>query len=117
MIAQHLDRRRLLALGTALGGAQMLGACATAAAPMPGLATYAGPRPMAPVKARIERLFNTTVCLRPFRAAGPRLDTEHLGDKLVVHNYGHGGSGWSLSWGSGTIAVKQALARGSATSR
>jgi len=112
MITQQFDRRRLLALGTALGGAQMLGACATTAAPTLGASAYAGPRPLAPVKARIERLFNTTVCLRPFRAAGPRLDTEHLGDKLVVHNYGHGGSGWSLSWGSGAIAVKQALARG-----
>jgi glycine/D-amino acid oxidase-like deaminating enzyme len=33
-----------------------------------------------------------------------------LGDTLVVHNYGHGGSGWSLSWGSGTIAVQKAMA-------
>ena len=26
-----------------------------------------------------------------------------------MHNYGHGGSGWSLSWGSSTIAVGKAL--------
>jgi glycine/D-amino acid oxidase-like deaminating enzyme len=26
-----------------------------------------------------------------------------------VHNYGHGGSGWSLSWGSSTIAVRKAM--------
>lgn len=55
---------------------------------------------------------NITVCLRPFRAAGPRLDAEPLGDKLVVHNYGHGGSGWSLCWGSGQLAVKTAMAGG-----
>jgi glycine/D-amino acid oxidase-like deaminating enzyme len=61
------------------------------------------------VRARADRLFDITVCLRPFRAAGPRLDTEQLGDTLVVHNYGHGGSGWSLSWGSSTIAVRKAM--------
>jgi glycine/D-amino acid oxidase-like deaminating enzyme len=35
-----------------------------------------------------------------------------VGDKFVVHNYGHGGSGWSLSWGSSTIAVRKALEAG-----
>ena len=29
-----------------------------------------------------------------------------------MHNYGHGGSGWSLSWGSSTIAVQKAMAGG-----
>ena len=28
----------------------------------------------------------------------------------MVHNYGHGGSGWSLSWGSGAVAVRKAMA-------
>ena len=57
-------------------------------------------------------MVRVTVCLRPFRAAGPRLDVERVGDKTVVHNYGHGGSGWSLSWGSSSIAVQKALASG-----
>jgi len=64
---------------------------------------------LAPLRARADRIFDITVCLRPFRAAGPRLDTERIRDTLVVHNYGHGGSGWSLSWGSSTIAVGKAL--------
>jgi D-amino-acid oxidase len=58
----------------------------------------------------MERVFDISVCLRPFRPAGPRLDAETIGDTLVVHNYGHGGSGWSLSWGSSAIAVGKALA-------
>ena len=58
------------------------------------------------------RLTHITVCLRPFRAAGPRLDVETIGAKRVVHNYGHGGSGWSLSWGSAAIAARNAMQDG-----
>jgi glycine/D-amino acid oxidase-like deaminating enzyme len=59
-----------------------------------------------------DRITKITVCLRPFRAAGPRLDVEDVNGKRVVHNYGHGGSGWSLSWGSSTIAAGKALEGG-----
>jgi glycine/D-amino acid oxidase-like deaminating enzyme len=59
-----------------------------------------------------DRITRITVCLRPFRAAGPRLDVEDVNGKRVVHNYGHGGSGWSLSWGSSTIAAGKALEGG-----
>ena len=65
-----------------------------------------------PVRAELDRIFRVTVCLRPFRAGGPRLELERVGDKIVVHNYGHGGSGWSLSWGSSSIAAEKALATG-----
>jgi D-amino-acid oxidase len=64
-----------------------------------------------PIRAAIDRIFRVTVCLRPFRAAGPRLEVERVGDKTVVHNYGHGGSGWSLSWGSSSIAAEKAMAK------
>ncbi len=64
---------------------------------------------LAPIRARTDRIFDIAVCLRPFRPAGPRVETERLGDVLVVHNYGHGGSGWSLSWGSSTRAVQLAM--------
>lgn len=109
---RRADRRFFLQRSAALGGMGLLGGCATtggAATPRAGFATAP---PLAPIKARADRIMNITVCLRPFRAAGPRLDAETVGDKLVVHNYGHGGSGWSLSWGSGLIAVKMALAGG-----
>jgi glycine/D-amino acid oxidase-like deaminating enzyme len=59
-----------------------------------------------------DRISAITVCTRPFRAQGPRLEAEHLGDKTVIHHYGHGGSGWSLSWGSGYEAMQMALATG-----
>ena len=59
-----------------------------------------------------DRITNITVCTRPFRAQGPRLDVERIQGKTVVHNYGHGGSGWSLSWGSSAIAAENAMASG-----
>ena len=60
----------------------------------------------------MDRIVKETVGLRPFRASGPRLDCEMLGSKTIVHNYGHGGSGWSLSWGTGNIAREKAEATG-----
>lgn len=65
-----------------------------------------------PLYAGTDRITRITVCTRPFRAEGPRLDVEQIGSKTIVHNYGHGGSGWSLSWGSSSIAVRKALATG-----
>lgn len=40
------------------------------------------------------------VGLRPFRKSGVRLERDRLADgRVVIHNYGHGGSGFTLSWG------------------
>ncbi len=65
---------------------------------------------LARLRASVDRITIITVCTRPFRAQGPRIETERVGEKTVVHNYGHGGSGWSLSWGSSGIAVEKAMA-------
>ena len=40
------------------------------------------------------------VCYRPMRDLGPQILLERNNNKLIVHNYGHGGSGWSLAPGS-----------------
>ncbi|GAA3660608.1 MULTISPECIES: FAD-dependent oxidoreductase [Acetobacter] len=63
-----------------------------------------------PVRAHADQIMDIKVCLRPFRPAGPRMDVEHVAGKTVVHNYGHGGSGWSLSWGAAYMAVGHAAA-------
>jgi D-amino-acid oxidase len=40
------------------------------------------------------------VCVRPARDGGVRIEVEQLRDgRRLIHNYGHGGSGFSLSWG------------------
>ncbi len=107
------DRRSIL---TGLGGLGLtagLSACATAG---PARVADSRPRfiapPLAPLRMEAGRITRITVCLRPFRAAGPRLEVESVADKRVVHNYGHGGSGWSLSWGSAAMATDLALAGG-----
>lgn len=109
-------RRRVLQGAAGLGGLGLLGLGGCVTAPgRTGLALGPGAfhdpvPPLAPIRAHADRVFDITVCTRPFRAQGPRLDTETIGDALIVHNYGHGGSGWSLSWGSSTIAVQKAMA-------
>ena len=73
------------------------------------LAARATEPPLIPIRTDPAQVFRTTVCLRPFRANGPRIESETVGRKQVIHNYGHGGSGWSLSWGSAEIAVGLAM--------
>jgi D-amino-acid oxidase len=46
------------------------------------------------------RILAERVGLRPFRKTGVRIEGERLRDgRSVIHNYGHGGSGFTLSWG------------------
>jgi D-amino-acid oxidase len=46
------------------------------------------------------RVLGERVGLRPFRTSGVRLERDDLRDgRTVVHNYGHGGAGFTLSWG------------------
>jgi D-amino-acid oxidase len=40
------------------------------------------------------------VGLRPFRRSGVRLERDRLRDgRTIIHNYGHGGAGFTMSWG------------------
>ena len=46
------------------------------------------------------RVLAARVGLRPFRKSGVRLERDKLRDgRTVIHNYGHGGAGFTLSWG------------------
>jgi glycine/D-amino acid oxidase-like deaminating enzyme len=51
------------------------------------------------------RVIRTVVGLRPFRSPGFVLGAQSFGRKVLVHNYGHGGGGFSLSWGCATLAA------------
>lgn len=53
------------------------------------------------------------VGLRPFRKSGVRVEAEKLRDgRTVIHNYGHGGSGFTLSWGCAENVFALAKASG-----
>ncbi|MBU3576191.1 FAD-dependent oxidoreductase [Polynucleobacter sp. UK-Mo-2m-Kol15] len=40
------------------------------------------------------------LCYRPMKHGMPNLSIEQMGSKVIAHNYGHGGSGWTLGPGS-----------------
>ena len=103
--------RRMLIKRSALGLLGLgLAGCAT---PRAGLVTALDPtRRLGRVRASWDRVIRTTVGLRPYRPSGFVLRTSKLDDKTVIQNYGHGGSGMSLSWGTGEIAANMALEQG-----
>ena len=62
-------------------------------------------RHFAPVKVGRNRIIREVVGLRPYRPGGFVVDAQRFGNKLLVHNYGHGGAGVTLSWGTASQAV------------
>jgi len=91
-----LSRRRFLA-----------GAALAAAAPRIALAR----RPpnengLAAPDLADDLVIRTVAGIRPYRRGGLRLERQDPGGKTVVHNYGHGGAGYTLSWGSAVAAAE-----------
>ena len=53
------------------------------------------------------------VGLRPFRKSGVRIERARLNDgRTVVHDYGHGGAGFTLSWGCAAEVIALATSAG-----
>jgi D-amino-acid oxidase len=105
-----MNRRSVLQLGgmAALGFA--LEGCAPKATAKPQLAPRRPPVRLPVVNASWDRVIRTTIGLRPHRPSGFVLKADRFGAKTLIHNFGHGGSGMSLSWGTGSMAADMALA-------
>jgi len=91
-----MDRR--LFLGSAVSALALPG-CAT------NVRTASRTGCLPPVNVAADRVIRTAAGLRPYRAAGFVVRAEALGDKRLVHNYGHGGAGITLSWGTSKLAT------------
>lgn len=108
MLASMSTRRAFLHASASLAAGALLPGCAVRA--------VRGARPASGVtlaRPRIEPhlVIREVAGLRPFRPQGFRVEAERHGDTLVIHNYGHGGCGVTLSWGTARLALDHALAQ------
>lgn len=120
MDARRLNRREVLrSIGLFAGGIALDSACTRRVKPYvvdsPAQSRKAI-RHFTPVNVAPERVIRTVVGLRPFRPSGFVVRAESLGDKLLVHNYGHGGAGVTLSWGTARLAADLIVETGRAGS-
>lgn len=108
VINRPTRRKVLLSLGAA-GAVAAIGGCAAGSG---GRGRYARPLSrQAFVAPRIsrDRVVRVIVGHRPYRPAGFVVKREQMDQKNVIHNYGHGGGGITLSWGSSALAVREAM--------
>jgi D-amino-acid oxidase len=99
-----VTRRALLRRG-ALAAAGILAGCA----PIQRTRLAPARRRLAKVRVEEDRLIRAVAGLRPYRAAGFVVSAGKLDECALVHNYGHGGGGITLSWGSAQLASELAL--------
>ena len=105
------SRRRTLltALGAGLVTAALPG-CTPSSSTRGAIPSYPRPysrKPWAAPRVSMGAVIRTVVGLRPYRPAGFVVRSEKLDGKTLVHNYGHGGGGISLGWGSSALAVRE----------
>jgi D-amino-acid oxidase len=98
-----MDRRHFL------GFVALTSACSVRRAGIQPPPAPLASRRLAPVNVSTERIIRTVTGLRPFRPSGFVVRSESIEGKTIVHNYGHGGGGVTLSWGTAHLAVQQAL--------
>ncbi|HEX7718217.1 MAG TPA: FAD-dependent oxidoreductase [Woeseiaceae bacterium] len=102
-----VSRRKVIA---ALAALPIVSACASRGTAVANRHFTPSGLPLRRVNVAADRVIRTDVGLRPYRDAGFVLRTDRLDDKLLIHNYGHGGGGITLSWGTAHMAMETALA-------
>lgn len=108
---RRMNRRTFVRFGGMAAVGLGLEGCAPKSAPVvtPQAIARNPPRVLPVVHASWDRVIRTTIGLRPHRPSGFLLKADKLDAKTIVHNFGHGGSGMSLSWGTASMAVDLAM--------
>lgn len=107
---QTLSRRAALKQALSAAGGVLLSSACT---PRVLTQDVAAPRrTFAKVRVTANRVIRAVTGLRPFRPSGFVVRADRMDDRTIVHNYGHGGGGITLSWGSSALAVDLATAAG-----
>ena len=102
-----LSRRSII---QALGAGVMLttvGCASATRALKPDYPRAYSRKPWAAPHISMDAVIRVIVGHRPYRPTGFRVERQQIGDKTVIHNYGHGGGGLSLGWGSSALAVRE----------
>jgi len=114
------SRRQFLRISGAAASLAVAARCASrlpAYVVEPASPKRSEPRRLERVDVSEDRIIRRVVGLRPFRPSGFVVRAESLNGKLLVHNYGHGGGGVTLSWGTAVLAadlIQESGRRGSA---
>src|SRR5260221_12226828 len=107
MMPMALSRRSFVRGAALAGGGVLTVAC------VPRRISVATPTLSLPkVNVAEDRIIRRVTGLRPYRPSGFVVRVEKAGDKTIVHNYGHGGGGVTLSWGTASLAVSLATQTG-----
>lgn len=56
-----------------------------------------------------DRIVRVIVGHRPYRPSGFVVRRDEFDGKSIIHNYGHGGGGITLAWGSSALAVRESM--------
>ena len=117
-----MDRRKFLQQAACLGFGTTAAPCPARAetakpgAENPKLSTPVTPKDLPevriikPPKLEASHLGKNILCHRPMRRGSPNMSVKQNNNKIIAHNYGHGGSGWTLAPGSASYVNDMLLA-------
>jgi glycine/D-amino acid oxidase-like deaminating enzyme len=101
------SRRRVVQGMGAVALLSAMGCAPAGRTARPGMPRPVSRKPWSAPRISMDAVIRVIVGHRPFRPTGFRVEREQIDGKIVVHNYGHGGGGLSLGWGSSALAVRE----------